>query len=246
MIKIPSTEGEHVTRRQTVSRQVYYRIRDMIVRRELLPGSPLVLRELAGKLNVSRMPVVEAIRRLERDGFVVDIPKWGASVREWTREERLEAYCIRRALEGEAARFFVMRATEEDKRKLVELNNRFDSVADVDPVACDEADVEFHLHIAMCTRFSRLCELIENAKIETATIFGLSLVSLHAAGKNASLPSKAALGCHKPVVKALLGSDPEIATRAIWKHIDSVMERILEFEGEETPRRSVASRSMAG
>ena len=89
--------------RQTVSRQVYYQIRDMIAKGELAPGTPLVLRELADKLKVSRMPVVEAIRRLERDGFVLDVPKWGASVREWTREERLEAYCIRRALEGEAA-----------------------------------------------------------------------------------------------------------------------------------------------
>ncbi|MSO23693.1 MAG: hypothetical protein EXQ58_10695 [Acidobacteria bacterium] len=49
---------------------------------------------------------------------------------------------------------------------------------------------------------------------------------------------RAALGCHKPVVKALLGRDPEMATRAIWKHIDSVLERIMELEGtDEAPRR---------
>lgn len=35
------------------------------------------------------------------------------------------------------------------------------------------------------------------------------------------------------MVMALLGNDPEAATRAIWKHIDSVMERIIEFEDEE-------------
>jgi len=219
-------------KRQTVSRQIYYQIRDMIAKRELLPGSPLVLRELADKLKVSRMPVVEAIRRLERDGFVTDIPKWGASVREWTREERLEAYCIRRGLEGEAARFFVMRATERDKRELVELSDRFDSLVGVDPIACDEADVEFHIHIARSIRFPRLCELIENAKIETATIFGLSLITLTTAGKRAFDPMNH-LGCHKPMVKALLGKDPEMATEATWKHIDSVLERIMELEAEE-------------
>jgi DNA-binding GntR family transcriptional regulator len=208
----------------------------MIAGGELVPGSSLVLRELAGKLKVSRMPVVEAIRRLERDGFVTVVPKWGASVKEWTREERLEAYCIRRALEGEAARFFVLRATEEDKRKLVTLSDRFDSLVGIDPIACDEADVEFHLHIAQCTRFQRLSELIENSKIETATIFGLSLVSISLVGRKAFNPKKD-FGCHKPVVKALLGKNPENATRAIWRHIDSALERIMELENKEGKER---------
>jgi DNA-binding GntR family transcriptional regulator len=229
-----------MTERQTVSRQIYYQIRGMIAKGELLPGSPLVLRELADKLKVSRMPVVEAIRRLERDGFVTDVPKWGASVRKWTREERLEAYCIRRALEGEAARFFVMRATEQDKKKLVELSDRFDRLVATDPIAGDEADIEFHLHIVRSTRFQRLGELVENSKIETATIMGLSLVSLDTEGKKTFDPKKN-LGCHIPVVKALLGKNPEVATRAIWKHIDSVLERIMELRDEdEEPQSRVA------
>jgi DNA-binding GntR family transcriptional regulator len=229
-----------MTERQTVSRQIYYQLRSMIAKGELLPGSPLVLRELADKLKVSRMPVVEAIRRLERDGFVTDVPKWGASVREWTREERLEAYCIRRALEGEAARFFVMRAEEQDKRKLVELSDRFDRLVGVDPIACDEADVDFHLHIVRSTRFQRLAELVENSKIETATILGLSLVSLKKS--NRAFDPKQDLGCHKPVVKALLGKNPEIATRAIWRHIDSVLERIIELEDKEDKGRRVVGK----
>jgi DNA-binding GntR family transcriptional regulator len=220
---------------RTVSQQVYYEIRGMIGRGELLPGSALILRDLAAKLKVSRMPVVEAIRRLERDGFVTVVPKWGASVKEWTRNERLEAYAIRRALEGEAARFFVMRATDADKKKLVELSDRFDSLVMSDPIGCDEADIEFHLHIARCTGFQRLYELIENSKIETATVFGLCLVSIHALQRKPFNPRKD-IGCHKPVVKALLGKNPEIAMRAIWKHIDSVLERIQELEGEELDR----------
>jgi DNA-binding GntR family transcriptional regulator len=226
--------------RRTVSQQVYYQIRDMIASGELLPGSSLVLRELAIKLKVSRMPVVEAIQRLERDGFVTVVPKWGASVKAWTKKERLEAYCIRRALEGEAARFFVMQATEEEKKKLVELSDRFDRLVISDPIGCDEADIELHLHIARCTGFQRLYQLIENSKIETATIFGLSLVSLSSPKRKPFDPKKD-LGCHKPLVKALLGKDPEMATRALWKHIDSVLERIMELEdnSEETERRVV-------
>ena len=42
-----------MTEHQTVSQQVYYEIRDMIGRGELLPGSALVLRDLAAKLKVN-------------------------------------------------------------------------------------------------------------------------------------------------------------------------------------------------
>lgn len=155
-----------------------------------MPGSAMVLRDLAAKLKVSRMPVVEAIRRLERDGFVTVVPKWGASVKEWTRNERLESYGIRRGLEGEAARFFVMKATEEDKRKLMEISDRFDSLVISDPIGCDEADIEFHLHIACCTEFQRLYELIENSKIETATVLGLCMVSINMPGRKPFNPRK--------------------------------------------------------
>ena len=91
----------------TVHEDVYKRLKSMIVRRELGPGSKLVLRNMAKQLGTSTMPVLEAIRRLEHDGLVTQIPKWGAFVKEWTEEEQVEAIHIRRALEGEAARLFL-------------------------------------------------------------------------------------------------------------------------------------------
>src|SRR5438874_1341868 len=95
----------------TLHQDVYKRIKAMIALQQLAPGTKLVLRSLAKELGTSTMPVLEAIRRLEHDGLVTQTPKWGAYVKEWTNHERLEAYHIRRALEGEAARLFVLKAT---------------------------------------------------------------------------------------------------------------------------------------
>src|SRR5262245_33145267 len=106
----------------TLHENVYKRLKSMIVSRQLSPGSKLVLRNLAGQLGTSTMPVLEAIRRLEHDGLVTQIPKWGAFVKEWSEHEQMEALHIRRALEGEAARLFVTRASPEQKRHLVLLN----------------------------------------------------------------------------------------------------------------------------
>ena len=210
--------------RATVSEQAYYRIKQMIARRELMPGTPLVLRTLATRLGISRTPVIEAIRRLERDGLITVLPKWGATVKEWSREEILEAHVIRRGLEGEAARFFVARASPQDKKRLIDLGILFDQYAASDPVKCEETDMELHLHIVRVTGFRRLSELIENAKIETATLFGL--------GSRLDDDRRYArsIGVHEPMIAALLGSDPDAAMRAVWSHVDSVLEKILALE----------------
>ena len=223
-------------RRLTLSEQAYYEIKRMIAQREILPGAALVLQSLATKLGMSRMPVVEAIRRLERDGLVTLVPQWGATVKVWSLDEIQEAHSIRRALEGEAARLFVKRATPEDKRRLAELSDRFDRWATKDTFKCDEADLEFHLHIVRSTRYQRLYELVENSKIETTIISGVSLALNENMDKRVKGYAKG-VGIHRQVVKALLGKDPEAAAGAIWKHIDSSLDVIVKLDAQMRSRQ---------
>jgi DNA-binding GntR family transcriptional regulator len=174
------------------------------------------------------MPVLEAIRRLERDGLVTQIPKWGAFVKQWSPVERLEAVHIRRALEGEAARLFVLRASEEAKRELVRLGQRFDELALTDPIACDEVDVAIHRHIAWSTGFERLAQLIDTSKVETATIFGNFW--------DEKLPDyRSKVGIHGPLIQALLGSDPDAAMRLMWEHIDQFVQVLLGQAADSGP-----------
>jgi DNA-binding GntR family transcriptional regulator len=227
----------------TLSEQTYREIKAMIFRREVAPGSPLILHSLAKKLGVSRMPVLEAIRRLERDGLVESVPQWGAHVKQWTRDEMLEAYCIRRALEGEAARYFVLRAAVEDKQRLVELSERFDAAVITGHEVhgeLDEIDAELHLHIARSSGFRRLYELIETSKITTAVISGLMLTILPDA-EEARAYHRRLLGCHKPMVEALQGKDTERAVSAVWQHVDTSLAAIMKIGNQYKPERVVSS-----
>jgi DNA-binding GntR family transcriptional regulator len=198
----------------TLHEDVYRKIKAMIVRQELAVGSKLSLRTLAKQLGTSTTPVIEAIRRLERDGLITQIPKWGAYIKEWTEHDRLEAYHIRRALEGEAARLFVLRASQSQKDILVQLSNEFDKVTAVDPIAALEIDIALHFHIAHSTGFERLAQLVENSKI-TWSIF-LKFTQIYAT--NSRVLSKP--GNHEALVQALLRSDPMVAMQAMWGHID--------------------------
>ncbi len=208
----------------------------MIARRELEPGAKLILRTLAKQLGTSTMPVVEAIRRLERDGLVTQIPKWGASVKVWSEQERVEAFHIRRALEGEAARLFVLRASRAAKEELVQLGRRFDELAVLDPVACDEADIAIHLHIVRSTGFTRLAQMVETSKVETATVFGNFW--------DEKLPDyRSKVGIHQRLITALLGDDPAVAAQAMWDHIDQFGRLLLGHEATlPKPERRRAKR----
>jgi DNA-binding GntR family transcriptional regulator len=212
--------------RRTVNEEVYFQIKRMIATGELASGTSLTLRPLAAKLGVSKMPVIEAIRRLERDGLVVTLAKWGATVKEWSHEEILEATYIRRGLEAEAARLFVERASKEDKQKLVDLGERFDMFALKDPMKCEEADMELHLHVVRSTQYPRLYELVENSKIETTTCYGLQLARNDPPGQK-GLIYKDLVGVHQPVIEALLGTDPDAAALAMWQHISAILKQIM-------------------
>jgi DNA-binding GntR family transcriptional regulator len=204
----------------------------MIARGELGAGAPLVIRDLASRLKVSRTPIVEAIRRVERDGLVTVASKWGARVKEWSWDEIAEAFHIREALEGQAVELFVTRATPEDKRKLVELNDLFNRYASADDsVRYDETDVALHLHIARATRFTRLYELIENSNIEKTAIYGATIKA--AQGGSSIDRRRLNVGVHDSLVQALLGDDPQAARTELVKDIRASLELISQWRKAE-------------
>ena len=82
---------------------VYDRIKQDIVLARLHPGEPLFEEDLAARLQVSRTPIREALRKLNHDGLVRIVPNKGAFVRVLTPRDIREIYEIRGALEGFAA-----------------------------------------------------------------------------------------------------------------------------------------------
>jgi len=229
-----ATTALHIT--ETVNQRVYVQLKTMIAKGELASGAPLELRPLATRLGVSKTPVIEAIRRLERDGLITVIPRLGAMVKQWTYEDVLEAYHIRRALESEAARLFVTRATPQDKQKLVELNNVFNRLAASGSLGSIEADISIHLHIVRCSRYPRLFQLVENSKIETTLQYGFrGMLSERA------LSFKKTVGVHESLVRALLGNDPDVAEDEMKRNLDILLEMIKELE-ENNGEQQLANR----
>lgn len=224
--------------RTTASEHAYDQIKRMIANHRLPPGTPLVAQTLANTFGMSRTPIIEALRRLERDGLVVTSPRWGTSVREWTWKEIYESYRIRRALEGEAAYLFVLHAGAEAKKRLKELGEALVEAAD-DPVRMSELDLQLHLHVARAGGFERLYELVESSKVAT-NVIGYALIGIPSEEDQDPVKMKERCrreaAAHRPLVDALLGSDADEAARAMQEHIDDYSGRIMRLAEAETQK----------
>jgi DNA-binding GntR family transcriptional regulator len=142
----------------TLWQRVYEYLRGEILDGSLAPGAELLEVGLSAHLGVSRGPVREAIGRLAAEGLVTVRPRRGAVVRSLTKEEFLELYEVREALEQRAVLLAVPRLGPEDLAELFRLNEEMAEYAareEVEPFF--EANAKFH---------ARLFEAAANSVLE--------------------------------------------------------------------------------
>jgi len=98
--------------------QVLDGLRRAIIDGRLAPGARLTERELTEMMGVSRTVIREALRQLETEGLIANVPNKGPVVRELSLVEARDIYNIRAVLEGLAARLFVQNAGDAELKRL--------------------------------------------------------------------------------------------------------------------------------
>lgn len=129
----------------TLRDRAYEAIKAGILSLELEPGAPLVEATLAERLGVSKSPVRDALHRLEREGLAVREPFKGVQVASLSREDILDAFAVRGALEELAVRRAAERITEEqvqETRGLISAGMA--AVADGDALEVERLIDSFH------------------------------------------------------------------------------------------------------
>jgi DNA-binding GntR family transcriptional regulator len=119
-------------------------LRDAIVEGRLRPGSPIRQEAVAREYGTSRIPVREALRQLENEGFVTIVPHSGARVATLDFEECLEVYKIRERIEPLAFSESVGRLTDQQLQTLSSLALEIEENVD-DEKAWIDVDRRFHL-----------------------------------------------------------------------------------------------------
>jgi DNA-binding GntR family transcriptional regulator len=113
---VRSTSAEWVTQggHRTLAEKAFAALHAGIVTGGLTPGQRLRIEELAELLEMSPMPIREALRRLDSVGLVEHVPHRGARVAELSVDDLREVYEARLALEPLAVNHAAERFTDED------------------------------------------------------------------------------------------------------------------------------------
>jgi len=121
--------------------QVYRKLLDAISDGSLAPGERITQEDLASQLAVSRQPVLQALRQLKKDGFVLDAPGRGVLVAPLDTAWILNVYQVRGALDALAARLAAQLRFRLDP-KLIEQGRKAARGRNVK--AMIDADLAFH------------------------------------------------------------------------------------------------------
>jgi DNA-binding GntR family transcriptional regulator len=131
----------------------------MVLSGELLPGQKVHQAELAEQLNVSRIPVREALAALQAEGILVRKPNTGFTVARFNREDLAEIYLMRRLLETEVIRSVDL--SEVDLARMTVLSQEMRQISAAD--SRDEyqrLNREFHFVIFDCSPLRVVCQEI--------------------------------------------------------------------------------------
>lgn len=134
--------------RKTIASIVQDRIRDAILSGLLIPGSRIDQNQLASDLNVSLVPVREALKKLEGEGFIQIVPRRGAFITNTSLEDMEDLYFTRSLLEGQAAYHAAEKLTTEALEHMEALIGEMDSaLAAEDKNRFMRANRDFHFTI---------------------------------------------------------------------------------------------------
>lgn len=184
-------------------------LRDDIVLGRRPPGARLVERDIAAELNVSRLPVREAIRALVNEGIVTGRPRSWATVRRFTRKEVEDLAEVRATVETQLFILATQRHDAEGLQRLLEVLEREERAAVAGRV--DEA-------MDLAGRFHECMAVLAGNEMfmELAAVFVTRLRWLF--GRHEDLMAEAVE--HRALYEAIRGRDVELVRELVTRHLE--------------------------
>jgi len=203
---------------------VFNTLRTAIITGEFAPGERLMEISLAERLGVSRTPVREAIRKLEKEGLVVIEPRRGAYVSDISVKDMVDTLVVREDMEGLAAFLAAQSISGEEIAELEEITAGYsDAIANgvmEDIIRYDEA---FHRRIVELSGNRTLMQLFETVQ-ELALRFRYLYYDDFSRYEN--MPVE-----HRNIIDAIKSGDSAKARQVSDNHVKKLKEFVI-AEGE--------------
>lgn len=158
-------DNSMMLQRDTLPMQVLNKLMDWIMDGKLKMGEKLNTEELARQLGVSRMPIREALKSLEKMGLAESIPYVGVKLVSLEQEDVLQIYLMRQLLEPLAAGEACKKITEEQIHELEEIHKEYVPIVEADEIDAKKLYLQnrkFHFAIYSISEMDRVCAMIES------------------------------------------------------------------------------------
>ena len=211
-----------IRRHRTLEELAYQDIRRAIAEGRLAPGQRIVVSSVAAESGVSRIPVMQALRRLETEGFVRIAPHKHVIVAVPSPEEFRERFLLMAALELLCLREAMGGITPSVLEELRSLQGELVAASRAkDAARAASLDGRFHLRICEVSPLPQTVQLLRTL-FDRGEYYRLIMHARRGGFAKESLDE------HKEILAALEARDLPRATKAIEAHRLSAMQRLGE------------------
>ncbi len=202
---------------------VYEELRGLILTGQIKPGARMMEIEIAEEMGVSRTPIREAIRKLEKEGLVTIEPRKGAYASELSVTDMVDILEVRATLEGLAAGLAANRMTAEQKQQLLQYSEAFNKAArEGDMAGMILNDTNFHHHIVQCCENKYLLMMVEQLQ---ELVLRFRYIYFKDFKRGDEMPAE-----HSMIYEGIYNQDENSAQQAAFNHIDKLKVMILTNE----------------
>ena len=198
---------------------IYEDLKGRIVSREIPGDTPLRQDDIAKTHGVSKIPVREALRRLENEGLVIFRPNRGAFVRKLSDAEILDLMEIRVALECKALELAIPNMIETDFQSIEQLLAEYAKCTD--PAGWSEMNQRFHHMLYEPSGNRQLVAMIGDLQRRLGP-FLRRLVSM-ASGLDRPMRE------HEEILSACKASDVDRAVAVLRAHIETTKKEVAAY-----------------
>lgn len=206
---------------------VYEGLRTAIIKGIIPVGERINEKEYSLRMNISRTPIREALRRIEEEGLVEYIPRFGTVVKKVTKADAEEIFKIRVVLEILAATNAMHVMTEEQYEEMRELLVRTDELnAKGELKQVIELSGEFNEMLISFSQMPRLESILMKLKDYLRRFRDISL--------NDDKRRNRALKEHVLIYESMRNGNEELVEMLIKEHLEHSRRFILmQIEREE-------------
>ena len=200
--------------------QISIILTDTIIEGDLKGGEQLIEAKLQEQFGISKSPIREAFRVLEKNGFVEIIPRRGTFVRKISKKDVKENFPIRAYLEGLAAGSATLRLSSRDIRKMEKVLSSMETATrKQDHQKYLRHHIEFHdIFIEACGNDS-LIDILKRLRRQ-AFWFRCSYHHFQTAIENT-------LEVHREILNHFIAKDANRAEHLVKKHILDALDEFV-------------------